>query len=366
MKIINVCGARPNFMKIAPLVQAYQRYSSIESLIVHTGQHYDDNMSALFFDELEIPRPDINLEVGSGSHAQQTAGIMERFEPVVQREKPDAVLVVGDVNSTTACSLVAAKLLIPVLHVEAGLRSFDRTMPEEINRIVTDSLSDLLFVTEPSGVTNLEKEGIDPSKIHLVGNVMIDTLRRHLERAKESGIHERLEIEPGGYGLITLHRPATVDHRETLAGVFNAFEKIQQRMPLIFCMHPRTRKQARALGLLDRLEALPHMQITPPLGYLEFLHLMSAAAVVMTDSGGMQEETTILGVPCLTLRDNTERPITLSHGTSRLVGTRPESIIDAFDQIGAGHRPPKEPPPLWDGQAARRIADCIHQHFCTT
>ena len=318
MKLINVGGERPNFMKIAPLMEAYRAFPDIEPVIVHTGQHYDDNMSRLFFDELGIPRADVNLEVGSGSHARQTAEIMMRFEPLLIEHRPDAVLVVGDVNSTIACVLVACKLGIPTLHVEAGLRSFDRTMPEEINRILTDAVSDLLFVSEPSGETNLLKEGRGPQDIHFVGNVMIDTLRRHLDRARQTSVHDRLHVHKGRYGVITLHRPANVDCRETFDGICEALATIQQELPLVFCMHPRTRNQAEKFGLLGKLGSLPNLQITAPLGYLEFLHLMAEARAIFTDSGGIQEEATILKVPRLTLRENTERPITLTHGTNML------------------------------------------------
>lgn len=363
MKLINVCGARPNFIKIAPLMEAYRAYPSIHAVIVHTGQHYDDDMSRRFFDELGIPRPDVNLDVGSASHAQQTAKIMSRFEPVLLEHKPDAVLVVGDVNSTIACVLVACKLGIPTIHVEAGLRSFDRTMPEEINRLLTDAVSDVLLVSEPSGEQNLLTEGVAPEKIHLVGNVMIDTLQRHLRQARQSGVHERLGVNHGPYGVITVHRPSNVDDAGTLAELFAAFKEVQQELPLVFCMHPRTRLQAQNCGLLGELESLPNLRVTPPLGYLEFLHLMAEAAVLLTDSGGMQEEATILGVPCLTLRENTERPITLTHGTNKLVGVAKPDIIEAYRRLDDIRNRPTTTPPLWDGQASNRIAAIIHQRF---
>ena len=363
MKLINVCGARPNFMKIAPLMEAYRAFPEIEPVIVHTGQHYDDNMSRLFFDELGIPKADFNLEVGSGSHARQTAEIMTRFEPLLIEQKPDAVLVVGDVNSTIACVLVACKLGIPTLHVEAGLRSFDRTMPEEINRILTDAVSDLLFVSEPSGEANLLKEGRSPQDIHFVGNVMIDTLRRHLDRARQTSVHDRLHVRKGRYGVITLHRPANVDCRDTFDGICEAFKTIQQELPLVFCMHPRTRNRAEEFGLLGKLGSLPNLQITAPLGYLEFLHLMAEARAIFTDSGGIQEEATILKVPCLTLRENTERPITLTHGTKTLVGCRTRDLIEACARLAEIRERPHRTPPLWDGQASARIAEVIHQRF---
>ena len=363
MKLINVCGARPNFMKIAPLMEAYRAFPNIEPIIVHTGQHYDDNMSRLFFDELGIPRPDFNLDVGSGSHARQTAEIMTRFEPLLIEHRPDAVLVVGDVNSTIACVLVACKLGIPTIHVEAGLRSFDRSMPEEINRILTDAVSNLLFVSEPSGKTNLLKEGRSPQDIHFVGNVMIDTLRRHLDRARQTSVHDRLQVHKGRYGVITLHRPANVDCRESFEGICEALATIQQELPLVFCMHPRTRKRAEEFGLLGRLESLPNLQITPPLGYLEFLHLMAEARAILTDSGGIQEEATILKVPCLTLRENTERPITLTHGTNTLVGCQTRNLIQACTRLDEIRERRHRTPPLWDGQASARIAQMIHERF---
>ncbi len=356
MKLINVCGARPNFMKIAALMAAYREFPNIQPILVHTGQHYDSSMSDLFFDQLQIPRPDINLEVGSGSHAEQTAQIMLRFEPVLQQIKPDAVVVVGDVNSTIACSLTACKMQIPVGHVEAGLRSFDRTMPEEINRLLTDAVSDRLFVSEPSGVENLKREGIDSSKIHFVGTVMIDTLLTHLELARRSDILQSLRLQPSRYGVITLHRPNNVDECAVLTGIYRAFDVIRQQLPLVFCMHPRTRKQTEQFSLWSMLADMKNMSVTPPLGYLEFLHLMSQAAVILTDSGGMQEEATILKVPCLTLRHNTERPITLTHGTSILAGNTTQSILQAYDRVDEIRRRTIQTPPLWDGRAAHRIA----------
>lgn len=357
MKILNVCGARPNFMKIAPLMRAFAA-RPINARLVHTGQHYDDNMSKAFFDDLHIPRPDINLEVGSGSHALQTALIMQRFEPVLLDEKPDAVLVVGDVNSTIACGLVAVKLQIPLVHVEAGLRSFDRTMPEEINRLLTDAISDLLFVTEPSGVRNLHREGIDPAKIHLVGNVMIDTLLAHRELAERSDILARLKLTPKEYGVLTLHRPANVDDPAVLGGILSALEEIQRQTPLVFPVHPRTRGNLERTGLSARLGRMSNLVVTEPLGYLDFLKLMSSARVVLTDSGGIQEETTVLGVPCLTLRANTERPVTVEQGTNQVVGMSPDAILAGYRRVLAGYVRPRVPE-LWDGKAAERIADIL-------
>ena len=312
VKILNICGARPNFMKIAPLMRAYRRHKHIQPLIVHTGQHYDENMSDLFFRQLQIPEPDVNLEVGSGSHAQQTAQIMAHFEPLVLEHQPEWVVVVGDVNSTIACALVATKLGVKVAHVEAGLRSFDRTMPEEINRLLTDAISDLLLVSEPSGLENLLHEGVPDEKVHFVGNVMIDTLRSNLEQAQQSTILERMKLEPGGYNAVTLHRPSNVDDPEVFGRIADVLEEISRDLPTVFPMHPRTVHNLPKLGLAERFERMKGLRIIEPLGYLDFLKLMSQAAVVLTDSGGIQEETTILGVQCLTVRENTERPITIS------------------------------------------------------
>ncbi|MBN1510928.1 MAG: UDP-N-acetylglucosamine 2-epimerase (non-hydrolyzing), partial [Phycisphaerae bacterium] len=292
VKIINVCGARPNFMKIAPLMRAYRAHPAIQAVLVHTGQHYDTNMSDLFFRQLGIPEPDINLGVGSGSHAVQTAEIMRRFEPVLAEQRPDWVVVVGDVNSTIACGLVATKLGVGLAHVEAGLRSFDRTMPEEINRLLTDAISDLLFVSEPSGMENLRREGVAQEKIHFVGNVMIDTLRANLARAEESRILDELGLEPGGYNVLTLHRPSNVDGSASFGRIADALDVIQGDLPTVFPIHPRTLANLDRLGLGERLRAMAGLRIVEPLGYLDFLRLMGKAAVVLTDSGGIQEETT--------------------------------------------------------------------------
>ncbi len=360
VKIINVCGARPNFMKIAPLMRAYRADGRIQPILVHTGQHYDEKMNKWFFDELDIPVPDINLEVGSGSHAVQTAEIMTRFEPVVLQHKPDAVLVVGDVNSTVACTLVATKLNIPVIHVEAGLRSFDRTMPEEVNRLVTDCLAELLFVTEPSGVENLRCEGVADDKIHFVGNVMIDTLLGFRDKAAESTVLETLRLEAKHYAVVTLHRPSNVDDEETFARILTALEQIQSQMPVVFPMHPRTRANLGKSPLGARVAEMSNLRIVDPLGYLDFMHLMSRAACVLTDSGGIQEETTILSVPCLTLRENTERPVTIDEGTNQLVGSDPQKIIDAFHTALSATESTKRPA-LWDGKAAERIVEVINK-----
>ncbi len=343
-------------MKIAPLMRAYQAHPQIEPLLVHTGQHYDGNMSDLFFRQLGIPQPDINLEVGSGTHAVQTAGIMKRFEPVVAQHKPDWVVVVGDVNSTIACGLVAAKLGVKVAHVEAGLRSFDRAMPEEINRVLTDAISDLLFVSEPSGLDNLAREGIAGEKVHFVGNVMIDTLRAHLAEAESVTTLEELGLVAGAYNVVTLHRPGNVDEAGAFVRIADALEVIQDDLPTVFPVHPRTMANLERLGLGGRLRAMRQLRMLPPLGYFEFLKLMSEAAVVLTDSGGIQEETTILGVWCLTLRENTERPVTVTSGTNTLVGSDPQRILQAYRRCRATPVAPAPPPEKWDGRAAERIA----------
>lgn len=351
MKLVTVVGARPNFVKIAPLLWQLQKTPAVTARLVHTGQHYDERMSRLFFEELRIPRPDVNLEVGSGSHAVQTAEVMKRFEPVLLAEKPDAVLVVGDVNSTLACALTAVKLGIRVAHVEAGLRSGDRTMPEEINRILTDALSHWLFVSERSGVANLRGEGIAGERIFFVGNVMIDALLACRERAEQSTILEQLRIKAGDYGVLTLHRPANVDDPVQLRQLFRAIERLQREVPIVFPVHPRTRRALEAAAL----PALPNLRLTEPLGYLDFLKLTANARLVLTDSGGIQEETTVLGVPCLTLRENTERPATVEEGTNVLVGLEPGAIVSWGLQALSAFRWKGGRPELWDGRAAERI-----------
>jgi UDP-N-acetylglucosamine 2-epimerase (non-hydrolysing) len=355
VKIVNVVGARPNLMKIAPLMDAFATAPEIEPLLVHTGQHYDANMSDLFFRQLGIPEPDLNLGVGSASHAVQTAEIMRAFEPVVEQRRPDAVLVVGDVNSTIACGLVAVKLGIKLVHVEAGLRSFDREMPEEINRVLTDAISDLLFCTEQSGVDNLRREGIADAKIHLVGNVMIDTLLRHRQRAEQSRVLDALGVAAGGYAVLTLHRPSNVDDPAVLTKLLDVLEVVIAEQPLIFPVHPRTRQKLEQFGLASRIAAQPALKLVDPIGYLDFLKLMAHARVVLTDSGGIQEETTILGVPCLTLRENTERPVTAEIGTNRIVGQQPDRILAAYREVMANGGAAGRTPPLWDGRAAERI-----------
>lgn len=359
VKIVNIVGARPNLMKIAPLMEVMRRTPGVDPILVHTGQHYDERMSELFFRELEIPAPDHYLGVGSGTHAQQTAQVMVRLEPLFKELRPDLVLVVGDVNSTLAAALVASKLGILLAHVEAGLRSFDRSMPEEVNRIVTDALSDLLFTTERGAMENLRREGIAEEKVHFVGNVMIDTLLRHRERAEALDVPGSFGVPPGAYAVVTLHRPSNVDTPEALAGMVDVVAGVAERLPVVFPVHPRTRSRLAEAGLLARLEAEPAVRLTEPLGYLEFLGLLAGARIVLTDSGGVQEETTILGVPCLTLRENTERPVTITHGTNRLVGTDPARILAAVDETLAAPRPEGRRPELWDGRAAERIVDTL-------
>ncbi len=353
-------------MKIAPLMEEMRKSPKISPFLVHTGQHYDEKMSQNFFDDLGIPKPDINLEVGSGSHAKQTAAIIERFESVVIREKPGLVLVVGDVNSTIACALTAVKLGVQVAHVEAGLRSFDRSMPEEINRVLTDSISDYLFTTEESARGNLEKEGIDPEKIFFVGNVMIDTLLKHKEKAMASDILSRLNVTSKGYVLATLHRPGNVDSKEMLKEIYQALEAISEDIPVVFPCHPRTQGKLAALNPsrdnISRKEGLLEVNrvlICDPVGYLDFMKLMADAKVVISDSGGVQEETTILGVPCLTVRPNTERPVTISHGTNKLIGINKETIV--LETLAAMNRMDisKKTPPLWDGKAGGRIIEVL-------
>ena len=349
MKIVNVVGARPNFIKIAPIVEEMRKAPHMEGVLVHTGQHYDEGMSDVFFRELGIPVPDVYLGVGSGTHAEQTARIMVEFEKVCLREQPDLILVVGDVNSTMACSIVAAKLVIPIAHVEAGLRSFDRTMPEEINRVVTDGLASLLFTTSRDANENLEREGVNPAKIHFVGNVMIDTLLKHRQKAAGLKIDK-----PEQYALVTLHRPSNVDDPDVLGPILEAFETISKSIPVLFPIHPRTAKRIREFGF-----SLNNLRLMDPLGYLEFLNLESTATVVLTDSGGLQEETTILGVPCLTLRHNTERPVTITEGTNIMVGPDKARILQAFRRIMDGDRKPNGPPEYWDGRAAERIVQVL-------
>ena len=354
MLVCNVVGARPNFMKIAPVVHELQR-RGISQILVHTGQHYDPNMSRTFFGELKLPAPDIYLDVGSDTHARQTARIMVAFEEVCQQYQPDLVIVGGDVNSTLAVALVAAKLYIPVAHVEAGLRSFDRAMPEEINRVVTDQLSELLFTTEESANENLRREGIAEGSIHFVGNCMVDTLIKHVDAAIGRSPWQMFGVEPSGYALLTLHRPSNVDYRETLDLLIGAINEVSTRLPHLHPVHPRTRERLAQW----KIQVAPSVNLCEPLPYLTFLGLMAKARFVLTDSGGIQEETTVLNIPCLTLRRNTERPVTITSGTNRLVGTDPKRIYQSVEAILAGELPSAKRPPLWDGQASSRIADVI-------
>jgi UDP-N-acetylglucosamine 2-epimerase (non-hydrolysing) len=359
---MSIVGARPNFMKIAPIVaQLRAAGDGIDSVLVHTGQHYDEKLSQVFFDELSIPHPDVNLNVGSGSHAQQTAAIIAAFEPVLLEIRPDILVVVGDVNSTLACALVATKLGVRVAHVEAGLRSFDRTMPEEINRLLTDQISDLLFTSEPGAEDNLLREGIERAKIHFVGNVMIDTLLAHRERARALNVPERFGVTRRAYGLLTLHRPSNVDDATTFERLMGAIETISRDVPFIFPVHPRTRPMIQRSAIASRMVASGALRPIDPLGYLDFLGLMESSRVLLTDSGGVQEETTILGVPCLTLRENTERPVTITHGTNQLVGTDPEKIRGAWQRVQTASSE-RRVPPLWDGRTAERIVEVLRKH----
>jgi UDP-N-acetylglucosamine 2-epimerase (non-hydrolysing) len=362
LKILNVVGARPNFMKVAPIVEAMKRRErEFMPLLLHTGQHYDEGMSKTFFRELRLPEPDVYLGVGSGSHAAQTAAVMVSFEPVVIREQPDWVVVVGDVNSTLACTLVCAKLGVRVAHVEAGLRSRDRAMPEEINRLLTDQIADLLLTPSVDADRNLLAEGIPPKRIRFVGNVMIDSLFSQLENAKRSTVREDLGISGQDYATLTLHRPSNVDDRATFSRILDALERISGQLPIIFPVHPRTRARIREFELAGRIEGLKNLRLIEPLGYLDFLHLYSGARLVLTDSGGIQEETTALSIPCLTLRENTERPVTVELGTNRVVGTDPaiitEAAFAALDPRRETER--KSVPPLWDGLTAPRILDAL-------
>jgi UDP-N-acetylglucosamine 2-epimerase (non-hydrolysing) len=362
LKVVLIAGARPNFMKVAPVyAEMKRRGEEFEPLIVHTGQHYDAAMSDAFFDDLGLPKPDIHLGVGSGSHAVQTAKIMTEFEPVVLEQKPDWVLVVGDVNSTIACALVCSKLGVKVAHVEAGLRSGDRTMPEEINRILTDAISDILFTTSQDADENLKREGVAADKIHFVGNVMIDSLFEHLKLAEKSAVRKDLGVDDREYAVLTLHRPSNVDDKAVFKGILDALLSISRKMPIIFPVHPRTRAKIDEFGFAERIKN-SQIKLIEPLGYLDFMYLYSGARLVLTDSGGLQEETTVLGIPCLTLRHNTERPITIEMGTNILVGTDPAKIEQAaIDSLSVARSTDTKIPPLWDGRAAVRICDVLSE-----
>jgi len=354
-KIISVVGARPNFMKVAPIHRAFQKYSDkIQHLICHTGQHYDEKMSKVFFDDLELPKPDFYLGVGSGSHAEQTAKVMMEFEKVLLAEKPDMILVVGDVNSTIACSLTAAKLHIKVVHVEAGLRSFDRKMPEEVNRVLTDAISDYLFVTEKSGLENLKHEGVDDSKVFFVGNVMIDSLAYYLDKTNGRTILSDFGLTPQNYLLVTLHRPSNVDSKEQLTKLIGMLERLSEKRKVIFPIHPRTRKNLSDYNLLN--DNNDNLILTDPIGYIDFLTLTKNAELILTDSGGIQEESTYLGVQCITLRTSTERPITVEVGTNQLLGNDLNKAEQTALDILSGKKKEGKIPELWDGKAAERIA----------
>ena len=364
MKILHVVGARPNFMKVAPVLAALRKIAGVTQILVHTGQHYDARMSDVFFQDLGMPDPDVHLGVGSGSHAQQTAKVMTEIEPVLEQHKPDVVVVAGDVNSTIAVALVASKMGIPVAHIEAGLRSGDWTMPEEVNRVLTDRLSSLLFTPSRDGDANLAKEGIDPERVHFVGNAMIDSLRAALPRAEERKIHEALGLTKGNYALATLHRPANVDDPVIFGRLLAALGEVAFFVPVVLPVHPRTRARLQADPTLRaQVEAAPQLKLIDPQGYLDFLALTAHARLVLTDSGGIQEETTALSVPCLTLRENTERPVTVNEGTNTLVGRDPALIVPAATAILDGRGKKGRIPELWDGRAAERIADVLVQ-FC--
>jgi UDP-N-acetylglucosamine 2-epimerase (non-hydrolysing) len=363
MKILNIVGARPNFMKMAPIIEAMNKYpKKIDHILVHTGQHYDQKMSKTFFEDLGMPKPDIDLGVGSGSHAEQTAKIMVAFEKVCLEQKPDLVIVVGDINSTMACTITAKKLGIKVAHVEAGLRSRDMNMPEEINRLCTDVLCDYLFTTDRIADDNLKHEGVADDKIFFVGNVMIDTLLKHKAKASQLDLLNRLGLIAGHYATLTLHRPSNVDDKESLEGILQALKEISVEMPIVFPIHPRTRKMIENFGLESYLNDSDKVQgiwITEPLGYMEFLHLNMNARMVLTDSGGLQEETTVLGVPCITMRFNTERPITCDEGTNILVGNRKDDILAAARKVLEGTALKGRVPDKWDGGAADRIVEIL-------
>ena len=360
--IVIVAGARPNFMKVAPIIEALA-HLGVQPILVHTGQHYDFEMSEAFFQDLRLPAPNFHLGIGSGSHAEQTARIMLAFEPILQSLKPSMVIVVGDVNSTLACALVARKLNIRVAHVEAGLRSRDRSMPEEVNRLLTDAISDYLFTPSRDADQNLASEGVPPDKIHLVGNVMIDTLRKYEAAARSRCAWRKYGLSPGRYAVLTLHRPSNVDDPGTFSALIHVFSVVQESVPIIFPVHPRTRAKLMQDPIASALRSAPNLLICDPLGYIDFLGLIADARLVLTDSGGLQEETTALNVPCLTLRDNTERPVTVEAGTNRVVGTDPDTILRAVLEVVEGPQRSAAIPPFWDGRAASRIADIVVREY---
>ena len=365
MRILCVVGTRPNFVKMAALYREMRTRQGFEPTLVHTGQHYDANMSRIFFEELGLPEPDIDLDVAGGSVIRQTCNIMQRLDAVLEERLPDVMVVVGDVNSTLAASLTAMKTGVTLAHVEAGLRSGDRTMPEELNRIVVDHLSDMLFVTEQSGMDNLRREGIDDERIFFVGNVMVDTLMDNIEKAKKSDILHRIELSPNSYAIATIHRPANSDDRDALGEILGALCEISRDIPLLLPLHPRTRQRIEEFGLWTLIEEEKGFMVSDPLGYLDFLSVMAHARVVFTDSGGIQEETTILGVPCITMRNNTERPITIESGTNKLAGTHGADIIHAYRSLTTGNKKSYPHPPLWDGKAAGRILDILEKRIGT-
>jgi UDP-N-acetylglucosamine 2-epimerase (non-hydrolysing) len=364
MKILNIVGARPNFMKVAPLHRAFSKNPLIESKIIHTGQHFDAKMSDVFFEQLELPKPHYFLGIGGGTHTEATARTMIEFEKVLKSENPDVVLVVGDVNATLACALVAVKEHIPVVHVEAGLRSGDRKMPEEINRIVVDNISDYLFVTEQDGLDNLKKEGVSDEKVFFVGNVMIDSLAYYHQKSKTLSTMQELGVKAKEFMLVTMHRPANVDTPEGLGSILEIIEKASEHLSVIFPIHPRTRNNMEKFGLSDKLESIKNLILTEPQGYLEFLNLMDNANLIITDSGGIQEETTFLQVPCLTFRDSTERPVTVTLGTNQLLSDlNADTVYEKLLEILAGKTKKGVIPPLWDGHTAERIADILFEKF---
>lgn len=361
--IMTVVAARPNFMKVAPLIREMRRFPELCPTLIHTGQHYDAEMSSGFFADLDLPVPDAELGVGSGTHAEQTARVMLKFEQVLAGARPDLVVVVGDVNSTLACSLTAVKMGVPVAHIEAGLRSRDRTMPEEINRLVTDAVADLLFAPSQDAVDNLLAEGTEPAKVHLVGNIMIDTMLHHRDRAARSMVLAAMNLQPSSYGVLTLHRPVNVDDREPLIALIAVLQEVTRDLPVVFPMHPRTAKMIEQWGLGPQLAALGGLRVCPPLGYLDFLGLMMQARFVLTDSGGIQEETTVLGIPCLTLRETTERPVTVTHGTNIVVGRDIHRILKEVKRILNGEGKTGTVPALWDGKTAQRICRIIRMRL---
>jgi UDP-N-acetylglucosamine 2-epimerase (non-hydrolysing) len=374
LRIMNIVGARPNMMKVAPLMAEMKRHDDIDPVLIHTGQHYDYAMSQVFFDQLRMPEPNYNLEVGSGTHHSQTAEIIKRFGELVAKDRPDMVLVAGDVNSTIACAMVAAKENIPVVHVEAGLRSFDRSMPEEINRLLTDAISDLLFTTEESANLNLANEGVPEKKVHFVGNLMIDSLVGAIDLARKSALRKELGLTPGGYAVLTLHRPSNVDDTEQLRRTLDSILKIAQRIPVLFPCHPRTAARIAKAGIqaLKTWESGPisgnGLWRMPPASYLDFLGLIDQAALVLTDSGGIQEETTYLGIPCLTYRENTERPVTVTLGTNKLIGSNPERLLEVAlatldGKPSNGNGRAAVLPQLWDGKAAQRIVEVLKHYW---